>query len=173
MTPPRRIEVALPLPLFRTFTYSVDGDPPNPLLPGTRVVVPVRNRRAIGVCLGPSDGVGVERLRAVLDVPDPEPALSESLLALCRWIAAYYVVPLGLVTRCILPAALTGAATPRPAQKTQRIAVLLRELPSLQERDRLFARARRQRELYEVLEGLGGRCPVSHLSERLGFSPRV
>jgi primosomal protein N' (replication factor Y) len=177
MTPPagssRRIEVALPLPLFQTFTYAVDGEPSHPLVPGTRVVVPVRTRRAIGICLGPSDGNGIERVRPILDVPDPEPALSESLLALCKWIADYYVVPLGLVARCVLPAALTGAAAPRPAQKTQRVAVVIRELPSLQERDRLFARARRQRELYELLESMGGRCTVSHLHEQLGFSASV
>ncbi|HEX5437374.1 MAG TPA: primosomal protein N' [Gemmatimonadaceae bacterium] len=172
-TPPRCIEVALPLPLFHTFTYAVGDASANGIAPGTRVVVPVRNRRAIGICLGPSDGDGHHEPRAVLDVPDAEPALSEPLLALCRWIAQYYVVPLGLVVRCALPALLTGAAAPRPSHKTQRIAMLLRELPSLQERDRLFARARRQRELYEVLEGMGGRGTVAHLTGQLGFSAGV
>jgi primosomal protein N' (replication factor Y) len=151
----------------------VDGEWASRIAPGTRVVVPIRNRRAIGICLGDTDGAGIERPRAILDVPDAEPALSESMLALCRWIASYYVVPLGLVTRCVLPAALTGAAAPTPARKTERIAIVVRELPSLHERDRLFARARRQRELYEVLEGMGGQCPVSHLHDRLGFSASV
>jgi primosomal protein N' (replication factor Y) len=170
---PRLIDVALPLPLFRTFTYAAPAETANPLVPGARVVVPVRNRRAIGICMGPSDGTPVKSLRTIIDVPDPCPALSPGMLALCTWLAEYYVVPIGLVTRCVLPALLTGADVPRPAQKTQRIAVLLRELPSLQERDQLFARAKRQRELYEVLENLGGRCEVAHLVEQLGFSPGV
>jgi primosomal protein N' (replication factor Y) len=169
----RLVDVALPLPLFRTFTYAAPAEPPNPLVPGARVVVPIRARRAIGICLGPSDGDGVKAPKAILDVPDAQPALSSGMLALCEWISDYYVVPIGLVTRCVLPALLSGAEAPRPAQKTQRIAVLRRELPSLQERDQLFTRAKRQRELYEVLENLGGRCEVAHLSEKLGFSPGV
>ena len=160
MSAERLVEVALPLPLHRTFTYSVEEEPGNPLLPGSRVVVPLRRGKAIGICLGPSDGEGVKSPRRVIDVPDPAPALGESMLALCRWIADYYVVPIGLVVRCVLPALLTGVAAPRPTQKTRRVAVLAMELPSLQERDKLFARAKRQRELYEVVERLGGRCDV-------------
>jgi primosomal protein N' (replication factor Y) len=171
--PGRFVEVALPLPLYRTFTYSVDGEQAERLLPGTRVVVPVRNKRVIGVCLGQANGAGVERPRPVLDVPDAEPALGSAMLELCRWMAEYYVVPIGLVLRCVLPALLTGVDTPRPTQKSERVAVIARELPSLRERDELFGRAKRQRELYEVLEGMGGQCKVAHLSAKLGFSPGV
>ena len=173
MSAERLVEVALPLPLHRTFTYSVREEPGNPLLPGSRVVVPLRRKKAIGICLGPSDGAGVKSPRAIIDVPDETPALGEGMLALCRWIADYYVVPIGLVMRCVLPALLTGVASPRPTPKTRRVAVVALELPSLQERDKLFARAKRQRELYEVLERLGGRCDVAHLVDQLGFSNDV
>ena len=47
----RLIEVALPLPLFRTFTYSVEDEPRNPLVPGTRVVVPLRTGKEVGIAL--------------------------------------------------------------------------------------------------------------------------
>jgi primosomal protein N' (replication factor Y) len=175
LSPPRFVEVALPLPLFRTFTYAVPTERPprHPLVPGTRVVVPVRGRRIIGICVGPSDGLADREARMLLDVPDPEPALSPGLLALCRWISEYYVVPLGVVARCVLPASLTGAGVPRPTPKTERVVRLTHELPSLAERDRLFARARRQRELFEVLESLGGTSEVTHLVKRLGFSRAV
>jgi primosomal protein PriA-like protein len=87
------VEVALPLPLFHPFTYVVDGAPRHPLVPGTRVVVPFRNRKAIGICVAtgsppPARGIA----KAVLDVPDAEPALDGPMLALCRWIADYYAV---------------------------------------------------------------------------------
>ncbi|MEJ7809684.1 MAG: primosomal protein N' [Gemmatimonadaceae bacterium] len=173
MSAGRFVEVALPLPLFRTFTYSVETEPANPLVEGSRVVVPVRTSRAIGICLGPADGAGIARPRAVLDVPDADPAVSAEMIALCRWLSEYYVVPLGVVLRSMLPAALLGSDSPRPAVKTQRIAVLRRELPSLREREELFARAKRQRELYELLESVGGRAVVSHLTEQLRFSPGV
>ena len=172
-TATRLIEVALPLPLFQTFTYALPGTSVDTPAPGSRVVVPVRGSRAVGICLGPTDGAGVTSLREVLDVPDAEPALSPSLLALCRWIADYYIVPLGVVVRAALPALLTGAAAPRPAQRTERILVLRRDLPTLQERHEMFARARRQRELFEVLESLGGHAAVAHITGQLGFSAAV
>jgi primosomal protein N' (replication factor Y) (superfamily II helicase) len=159
------IDVALPLPLFRNFTYESEA----PVAPGSRVVVPLRGTREIGICLGPAD-VAPTSPRKVIDVPDATPALSAAMLSLCRWIAEYYVVPLGLVVRSVLPAAFLGAATPRPAPKIQRLARLARELPSLIERDKLFARAKRQREVYELIESLGGRTPVSHLTGQLGVS---
>ena len=37
-----------PLPLFNTFSYRVDGQLANAVVPGTRVVVPFRNRKEIG-----------------------------------------------------------------------------------------------------------------------------
>ena len=169
----RLIEVALPLPLFQTFTYAVPDASTEVPAPGSRVVVPVRGSRTVGICLGPTDGAGVASPRELLDVPDVEPALSPSMLALCRWIAEYYVVPLGVVVRAALPALLTGAAAPRPAQRTQRILVLRHELPTLQERQHAFARATRQRELFEILEGMGGHAEVAHLTTQLGFSAAV
>ncbi|HEU4563015.1 MAG TPA: primosomal protein N' [Gemmatimonadaceae bacterium] len=170
---PSLIEVALPLPLFQTFTYAVDGELEARVRPGSRVIVPVRNKREMGFCLGPGEAPGDMKVRAVLDAPDEAPVLSGEMLALARWISEYYVVPLGQVLRCVLPAALTGSDAPRPPQRTRRIAVLGRELPSLQEREALFGRAKRQRELYELLETLGGRSPVAHLVEQLGCAPAV
>ena len=55
----RLVDVALPLPLFRSFTYAVEGETRHPLVAGSRVVVPVRGGRAVGYCLGESDGVAL------------------------------------------------------------------------------------------------------------------
>ncbi|MDQ6831741.1 MAG: primosomal protein N' [Gemmatimonadota bacterium] len=167
------IEVALPLPLFQTFTYRVDGAVRHEPVAGSRVVVPVRNKHAIGICLGAATGAGVAKPKAIIDVPDEGPVLTAEMLDLGRWIAEYYIVPLGVVLRAMLPAALTGIAAPTPVRKTQRVAVLGRELPSLRERDEIFGRAKRQRELYELLDALGGRSTVDHLTERLGISESV
>ena len=106
-------------------------------------------------------------------MPDPEPAVSPAILALCRWVAEYYVVPIGLALRCALPLMLTGAAVPTPPQKTRRVAAIRRHLPSLLHRERVFGRAPQQRALFELLESLGGRSPVEHLTEQMDFSPSV
>ena len=159
MTAPRFVEVALPLPVFQTFTYAVDREPAHPLVPGTRVIVPVRQRRAVGICLGISDRASV-KARPILDVPDAEPVFSERMLSLCRWMAEYYVVPLGVVLRSAMPAALAGATRPTPEQRTERIAVLVRRLPSLELRGTTFGRGVKPRAL-TTPRSLVGRSPAA------------
>ncbi len=178
--PPVLAEVALPLPLFRTWTYAVPAGLRHALVPGQRVVVPLRTGKEVGIYLGPGDPatlVGrtgkVVTPKPLVDVPDAEPAVTPALLDLCRWAAGYYAVPLGVALRSALPALLTGAAHPEPAVRTRRIVTLARRVDSLLHRERVFARAPQQRALYELLESVGGRAGVSHLLEHLKFSPSV
>jgi primosomal protein N' (replication factor Y) len=95
-------EVALPVPLDRTFTYAVrDGQSPRR---GARVIAPFRNEKLIGVVTAidvqPETGFELRYLEAVLD---EEPLLSEQLLELAEWTAQYYLAPLGEVLRAMLP----------------------------------------------------------------------
>jgi primosomal protein N' (replication factor Y) len=171
----RLVDVALPLPLFRTFTYAVEGELRHPLVAGSRVVVPVRGGRAVGYCLGESDGValGATRPKAVIDVPDVEPAFRPDLLAVCRWMSDYYVAPPGLVLRAALPAALGTSKRPEPAVKARRMIALASHLPTLVERERTFSRAPQQRALYELIESLGGRASVEQAVTTLSCSPAI
>src|SRR5436190_13732763 len=167
------VDVSLPLPLFRTFTYEVEESEAERARPGMRAVVPFRNRREIGVIVGattPRDGISPT---PAVSLPDSEPVVSPSLLSLCEWMSEYYVVPLGIAIRCALPAALASHVAPEPVRRTRRVAVLRRELPTLMHRERIFARAPQQRTLFELIESLGGRVPVEHLTARLNFSPSV
>ncbi len=95
-------EVALPVPLERTFTYAVREEQ-RPQR-GARVIAPFRNEKLIGVVTGLSDqapaGFEARVLEAVLD---EEPLLSEPLMALGEWMAQYYLAPLGEVLRGMLP----------------------------------------------------------------------
>jgi primosomal protein N' (replication factor Y) len=113
------------------------------------------------------------KYKEVLAAPDDAPVLDEPMIALCRWIAEYYVVPIGVALRCALPAALTGANAPIPSRRTHRVMQIARELPSLLHRDNVFARSKQQRALYELLEQVGGRAAVESLHEQLRFSPSV
>jgi primosomal protein N' (replication factor Y) (superfamily II helicase) len=170
----RLVAVALPVPLFQTFVYSLDGDYDHEARIGSRVLVPFRKRQEIGVvvavdALPPARGV----IKAVSAVLDAEPAIDEALLALARWISEYYVVPLGIVTRSMLPALLTGAAQPRPNVKTRRVVRIRDDIPTLLQREKAFVRAPQQRALFELIESLGGATSVEHLLEQLQFSPSV
>jgi len=166
------VEVALPLPIPRTFTYRLDGEG---VAEGTRVRVPFGSRRLVGWVVGPASEPVREgtRLRAVQAVLEKEPGITPELLRLCRWIASYYLAPLGLVLRTALPAVLSGGAAEAPPVRTRRILRLAGELPSLLQREEVFGRARRQRECYELLEALGGGAEVARLVERDGFSYAV
>ena len=167
------VSVALPLPLFRNFTYEVDDADAERARPGMRAVVPFRNRREMGVIVAIDELAPGITPKRVVALPDTEPVLSDEMLALCRWMSDYYVVPLGIAIRSAVPAVLLSQAAPAPAQKTQRIATLADTLPSLIDRDRAFARAPQQRALFELIESLGGQAAVAHLTEKLRFSASV
>jgi primosomal protein N' (replication factor Y) len=167
------VDVALPVPLFRSFTYEVSDADAGRAQRGMRAVVPFRARKLLGVILGPSEPRAGVKIKRVAGLPDQSPVISDSLIKLATWMSRYYVVPLGLVVRTMLPVALTGAADPTPTVKTRRVLVLTRALESLLERDKEFARARQQRALYEYVEGLGGRSSVESIREQLHVSDSV
>ena len=70
-------------------------------------------------------------------------------------------------------AALTSHESPEPSRRTRRVARIVNELPSLLQRDELFARSKQQRPLFELIESLGGSAAIEHLTEKLKFSPSV
>ncbi|HET6612618.1 MAG TPA: primosomal protein N' [Kofleriaceae bacterium] len=108
----RYADVAVELPVAGTFTYRVPAAWPAAPAAGARVVVPFGNRRISGVVLG--DGEPPEDRAAIRDIAslvDAEPQLSRQLIDLCRWIADYYMAPLGEVLRAALPAG-TRVRTP-------------------------------------------------------------
>jgi primosomal protein N' (replication factor Y) (superfamily II helicase) len=112
-------------------------------------------------------------VRPVTEVLDPDSAVPAELLALCRWVADYYMAPLGIVLRAALPAVLSVGGRTRPAMRTRRVLRIRQLIPSLQQRDELFGRARRQRECFEFLESVGGAAEVGRLLERGGFSYEI
>jgi primosomal protein N' (replication factor Y) len=172
----RYAAVVLPVPVNRSYIYEVPEALAARVVPGARVVVPLRRRSVVGIVTEavshlPSAGVEIKPIAAA---PDDEPALSPALLELGRWISDYYGAPLGLALRAILPGPLWSVARPAgPAPAAERLLVLTSNgsgLDLLLERDRRFKRAPKQRQLYETVEALGGSAPVSHLVGQLKLS---
>lgn len=97
---PSFCDVALPVPLDANFTYRVNGDAP---VVGGRVLVPFREKKMQGVVLALHEQAPSMQAKTVLRVLDAEPLLDETLLKLARWIAHYYIAPLGEVLRTMLP----------------------------------------------------------------------
>jgi primosomal protein N' (replication factor Y) len=99
-------DVALAVPLDMVFTYAI---PPGmePVV-GGRVLVPFRQQRMSGVVVElhdrpPRVDAAKVKIKKVLEALDLTPVLDEPLLKLGKWIADYYLAPLGEVFRTMLP----------------------------------------------------------------------
>jgi len=98
---PEFCDVALPVPLDTAFTYHVpDGLEP---VVGGRVLVPFRQQRMSGIVVDAHNRQPSVKTKDVLNVLDVAPVLDDSLMRLARWIADYYLAPLGEVFRTMLP----------------------------------------------------------------------
>ncbi len=115
----RYCEVALGVPLRHPFTYAIPEALAEVVTPGSRVVVPFRNRAMVGVVLELTErrpeakqirGIAEvgrrpeeEKIKEVAEVLDPLPALPPRLIELGRWVSSYYLAPIGEVFRAMLP----------------------------------------------------------------------
>jgi primosomal protein N' (replication factor Y) len=123
----RLVDVALPLPLQRAFTYRV---PDTLAVPerGARVVVPFGRRRSLGVALGPPAAAppeAVTELKEILEVADARALPSPALLDLAAWMADYYLGAPGLCYRLVMPpSGLPVARTSGPGFRLVRWATL-------------------------------------------------
>jgi len=98
-------DVSLPVPLDQAFTYGLPETLRHRVQAGSRLVVPFGPRKLTGVILQCHDDPPAVAARDALRLIDSEPVLDKELMALGRWIAAYYCAPLGEVLRSMLPLA--------------------------------------------------------------------
>src|SRR6266550_919127 len=168
--------VVLPVPVSRSYIYEVPETLTARVVPGARVVVPLRRRNVVGIVtevVGHRSS-GEIAIKPIIAAPDDEPAISQPLLELGRWMSDYYGAPLGLALRAILPGPLWSVARPAgPSEAAERVLVLTGRVESLLERERVFKRAPKRRIAYEAVEALGGSAPIRHLTDRLKLSGGV
>jgi len=98
---PEFCDVAVPVPLDMVFTYRVPANAA-PVV-GGRVLVPFRQQRMTGIVVERHDRKPSVTTKNILSALDTTPVLDEQLLQLGRWIADYYLAPLGEVFRTMLP----------------------------------------------------------------------
>jgi primosomal protein N' (replication factor Y) len=100
------IEVAIALPVYNTYTYSVPENLSALASAGKRVLVPFGKRRVTGYILGSSEDSDHEKIKVVLDILDENPIFPASMIPFFRWTADYYMHPIGDVIKCALPGGL-------------------------------------------------------------------
>lgn len=98
------VEVALLLPISKTFIYSVPDQWREIAGPGKRVLVPLGKRFVTGYIISFASllpkGKEIFPLRRVFD---DDTAISEKLWQFLLWTAHYYFQPIGEVIKCALP----------------------------------------------------------------------
>jgi primosomal protein N' (replication factor Y) len=100
------IEVAVALPIFRTFTYFTPEPFKDHVAPGRRVLVPFGRRRVTGYIFGLSRNSNQKELKPILDVLDEQPLFPAGMIPFFKWIADYYKYPIGEVVKNALPGGL-------------------------------------------------------------------
>lgn len=107
--PPSLIDVAVPFPVDKLFTYVVPEALRGRVRPFARVLVPFGPRRVTGyVIAGRGRIPGTVRLKEVAGLIDEEPLLTGELIDLARWMSGYYLHPLGEVLKAVLPSSIKG-----------------------------------------------------------------
>src|SRR5499425_1722075 len=104
-------DVAVCLPLSRTFVYRVD----EPVEAGCRVLVPFRKREVEGFVVARQESAPTVNVLRIKEVIDSKPLLRPDIFKLCRWISEYYVSPLGEVLKGALPPGITAKHVERGA----------------------------------------------------------
>jgi primosomal protein N' (replication factor Y) len=97
------ISVAVPLPVFGTYTYAVPESLQPMIEKGKRVLVPFGNRKLSGYVMGPGDPSEVAGIKPIDDILDPKPLFPAAMIPFFQWIADYYVHPIGEVISEALP----------------------------------------------------------------------
>jgi primosomal protein N' (replication factor Y) len=103
------VEVAVGLPVPKTFHYRIPEKMKDSLQVGMRVLVPFKGRKVTGFAVDlldhPPKGIE-ETLKEVDDLLDVTPLIDPQMLRFYRWISNYYLYPLGEVIKTGLPPGL-------------------------------------------------------------------
>ncbi|MCF0180202.1 MAG: primosomal protein N', partial [Bacteroidales bacterium] len=160
-------ECILPVPLAQVFTYALTDEQSERACFGMRAIVPFgKTHKYTGIIIGITESApeGFE-IKEVLDLPDETPIIHVPQYELWKWIADYYMCPIGDVMKAALPSELKPEAGKngviredfRPKYKSF-IEVSLPFFSEISERNRkvaetltLLKRAAKQQELFMKL----------------------
>lgn len=102
------VDVILPVPIPKMFTYRVPHEMDDLVRIGCRVIVQFGSRKILTGVIGRVHENPPEKYEAkyILEVLDDEPVINEIQISLFQWIADYYMCTLGEVLNIALPTGL-------------------------------------------------------------------
>ena len=114
-------DVILPLPLPGTFTYSIPQELQGCVMQGSRVTVPLGNKKsytALVMALHDREPVSYE-VKPIKEVLDEAPIVTENQMKLWEWISKYYLCSLGEIYKAAIPQGLKGEFKPKTEQRVR------------------------------------------------------
>ena len=151
------LQVALPVPLYRLFDYSLsDSALDTSALPaiGSRVEVPFARQTLIGIVIAhmpmADSTIPINKLKPIICSVDDEPILNTQMLALAQWLARYYHYPLGDTFSVMLPSLICQG------KPLDLLITHWRILPNVSE-DNFRANAVKQKQQFDMLKLHGER----------------
>jgi len=97
------IDVAVSLPVFNTYTYSVPKPFQDIIAPGKRVLVPFGKRKITGYVLECTTHSDITGIKDIIDILDEIPLFPASMIPFFKWLSEYYIHPMGEVIKEALP----------------------------------------------------------------------
>lgn len=164
----RRVaEVAVPRDIDQTFDYRVPAHLGGSVGIGVRARVPFRDEQLVGYVVGlKTESEYPGRLLELQRVLDEHPVIDPDAMRLARWIAEYYVTPLGMVLRAMVPSGLEA----RAPQTRSFIRLAMPLAATLQAVEELSRTAPQQKAILEALLAHGRELPRGRLLEWVGCS---
>ena len=150
----------------RELDYAIPKELRDRVAIGERVVVKLRNRRAIGTILELMAHSDVPGIRMIEGLVGHESTLPPVMMKLAHWMADYYCAPLASVMRAMLPPMLRGE---KVAGKKIRMVEFTSTI-SAAEMHQLTRKAPKQHAILSILCEKGAAMPVEALLRASGSS---
>ncbi|MBE0365063.1 primosomal protein N' (replication factor Y) (superfamily II helicase) [Pseudoalteromonas ulvae UL12] len=161
------VEVAIKVPLNRTFDYLVPDTVMEQIAPGMRVEVNFANQKKIGIVLAQKDHseFAIEKLKPINSLLDTTPVFQTQILNLLKFASQYYCFPLGETLQLALPSLL------RKGQSPDKTSVTYLDLTQIGQNTDSLRGAKQQALLTHLKES--GKTPLTEM-KTLGFaSPTI
>lgn len=100
---PQYLEIAVALPVYKTYTYKVPANLSKFVSVGKRVLVSFGKRTVTGYILCRCENKTENEIKPILDILDDRPIFPLSMTSFFQWISDYYMHPIGDVIKNALP----------------------------------------------------------------------
>lgn len=157
-------KIAVDLSLDRLFDYFIPSELVHSVQVGSHVEVPFGPRRTQGFVVGLGARESERSLKKVIRVIDKEPLISADLMKLAEWMSEYYVAPLELAIRTMLPSAVRKPAS---GFKKQLYAVAGADAQNKDILEQLCKKAPKQAAVLDLLTATGKPMLVSGIVHSL------